>query len=101
MSTVQAQHAHWFIRSRLKTRQLLLLAKRDEERNTHRASAAMAMTQPAASKLLKETEEALGASLFDRLPRGVEPTPYGEIMSRHARKMLAHLSEAKEEINIL
>lgn len=101
MSIVQAQHAHWFIRSRLKTRQLLLLASLDEERNIHRASAAMAMTQPAASKLLKEIEEALGVSLFDRLPRGVEPTPYGEIMIRHARMMLAHLSEAKEEIDAL
>lgn len=101
MSPVTPQHAHWFIRSRLKTRQLLLLASLDEERNIHRASAAMAMTQPAASKLLKEIEEALGVPLFNRLPRGVEPTPYGEIMIRHARMMLAHLGEAKEEIDAL
>jgi len=51
-------HSHWFIRSRLKTRQLLLLATLDDERNMHRASAALAMTQPAASKLLKDIEDA-------------------------------------------
>ncbi len=101
MSAAQAQHAHWFIRSRLKTRQLLLLAALEDERNIHRAAVAMAMTQPAASKLLKEIEEALGVPLFDRLPRGVEPTPYGEIMIRHARMMLAHLSGAKEEVDAL
>ena len=61
----------------------------------------MAITQPAASKLLKDVEEALGAPLFNRLPRGVEPTPYGEIMIRHARMMLAHLDDAKEEIDAL
>lgn len=101
MSPAQSQHAHWFIRSRLKTRQLLLLACLDQERNIHRASSAMAITQPAASKLLKEIEEALGVALFNRLPRGVEPTPSGEIMIRHARMMLAHLSDAKEEIDAL
>lgn len=101
MSAVQAQHAQWFIRSRLKTRQLLLLASQDEERYIQCASVAVAITQPAASKLLKEVEEALGVPLFDRLPRGVEPTLYDEIMIRHARMMLAHLHDAKEEIDAL
>ena len=101
MSAVQAQHAHWFIRSRLKTRQLLLLASLDEEHNIHRASVTMAITQPAASKLLKEVEKEFGVPLFDRLPRGVEPTLYDEVMIRDARMMLAHLHDAKGEIDAL
>lgn len=94
-------HAHWFIRSRLKTRHLLLLVALDDERNIHRAAAGLAMTQPAASKLLKEVEGALAVPLFERLPRGVKPTAYGEIMIRHARMTLSHLGDAYDEVEAL
>lgn len=94
-------YSNWFVRARLKTRQLLLLVGLDEERNLHRAAEALGMTQPGASKLLKELEDMLGVSLFDRLPRGVQPTWYGEIMIRHARMVLSTLSRAHDEITAL
>ena len=78
-------YMHWFIRARLKTRQLLLLVALAEEGNIHRAAQVLNMTQPAASKLLKDLEDALEVSLFDRLPRGMRPTWYGETMIRHTR----------------
>ena len=81
-------YMHWFIRARLKTRQLLLLVALAEEGNIHRAAQVLNMTQPAASKLLKDLEDALEVSLFDRLPRGMRPTWYGETMIRHARAAL-------------
>jgi DNA-binding transcriptional LysR family regulator len=59
------------------------------------------MTQPAASKLLKDLEDMLEVKLFDRLPRGVRPTWYGETMIRHARMALASLSQAHDEIDAL
>lgn len=93
-----AAYTHWFIRARLKTRQLLLLLAMDEEGNIHRAAQVLNMTQPAASKLLKDLEDALGVQLFERLPRGVRPTWYGETMIRHARTALASLSQAHDEI---
>jgi hypothetical protein len=67
-------YTHWFIRARLKTRQLLLLVALDEEGNIHRAAEVLKMTQPAASKLLKDIEDVLGVPLFERLPRGMRPT---------------------------
>jgi DNA-binding transcriptional LysR family regulator len=73
---------HWFIRARLKTRQLLLLVALAEEGNIHRAAQVLNMTQPAASKLLKELEEVLEVTLFERLPRGMQPTWYGETSMR-------------------
>ncbi|WP_018152777.1 LysR family transcriptional regulator [Leeia oryzae] len=94
-------YSNWFIRARLKTRQLLLLVALDEERNIHRTAEALLMTQPAASKLLKELEDMLEVPLFERLPRGMKPTWYGEIMIRHARMVLSSLSQAHEEINAL
>src|SRR5262245_16362840 len=89
------------VRSRLKTRQIVLLAHLDEERSVLRAAEAAGMTQPAASKLLGELEDALGVRLFERHARGVQPTWYGEILVRHARSVLAELSRAQEEIAAL
>jgi DNA-binding transcriptional LysR family regulator len=43
----------------------------------------------------------LEVKLFDRLPRGVRPTWYGETMIRHARMALASLSQAHDEIDAL
>jgi DNA-binding transcriptional LysR family regulator len=94
-------YTHWFIRARLKTRQLLLLVAMEEEGNINRAAQVLNMTQPAASKLLKDLEDMLGVQLFDRLPRGMRPTWYGETMIRHARMALASLSQAHDEIEAL
>ncbi|MCO4859168.1 LysR family transcriptional regulator [Herbaspirillum sp. WGmk3] len=89
---------NWFLRARLKTRQLLLLIALDDTRNIHRAASELNMTQPAASKQLKDLEDMLGVSLFERLPRGMRPTIYGEAMIRHARMALTSLSKAHEDI---
>ena len=89
---------NWFLNARLKTRQLLLLIALDDFRNIHRAADELHMTQPAASKQLKDLEEMLDVRLFERLPRGMEPTIYGETMIRHARMALTSLSLAHDDI---
>jgi len=93
-----SNYSHWFLRARLKTRQLLLLVALAEEGNIHRAAQVLNMTQPAASKLLKDLEDVLGVSLFERLPRGMRPTWYGDTMIRHARSALATLNQAHDEL---
>jgi DNA-binding transcriptional LysR family regulator len=62
----------------------------------HRAATALNIAQPAASKLLHELEEMLGASLFERLPRGMRAT-----LTRHARTVLGSLNQAQQEIDAL
>ncbi|MES3022170.1 MAG: LysR family transcriptional regulator [Pseudomonadota bacterium] len=89
---------NWFLKARLKTRQLLLLIALDDHRNIHRAADELHMTQPAASKQIKDLEDMLDVRLFDRLPRGMEPTIYGETMIRHARMALTSLSLAHDDI---
>jgi len=91
----------WFVRARLKTRQLMLLIAIEEHGNIHRAAESLNMSQPAASKLLKDLEELMGVPLFERLPRGMRPTWYGESMIRHARIALSSLDEAGAEIEAL
>jgi DNA-binding transcriptional LysR family regulator len=91
----------WFLRARLKTRQLMLLIAIGDEGNIHRAAEILNMSQPAASKLLKDLEDVLGLSLFERLPRGMRPTWYGEALIRHARMALSSLAQAGSEIEAL
>ncbi|MBV6323062.1 LysR family transcriptional regulator [Duganella violaceipulchra] len=95
---MNAPNPNWFLRARLKTRQLLLLIALDDEGTLMRAAEVLCMTQPAASKQLKELEDMLGIALFERLPRGMEPTIYGESMIRHARMALTSLARAHEDI---
>ncbi|HJV71771.1 LysR substrate-binding domain-containing protein [Ideonella sp.] len=87
-----------FIRSRLKTRHLVLLKELGQHQSILRAAEAANLTQPAASKLLSELEETLGVTLFERLPRGVSPTWYGEVMIRRASAALAEMSLAHQEV---
>lgn len=89
---------NWFLKARLKTRQLLLLIALDDYRNIHRAADELHMTQPAASKQIKDLEDMLEVRLFDRLPRGMEPTIYGETMIRHARMALTSLALAHDDL---
>ncbi|HEX7892523.1 MAG TPA: LysR family transcriptional regulator [Ramlibacter sp.] len=86
---------------RLRTRQLLLLEAIGRERNLGRAAAALGMSQPAATKLLQQAEEALGVSLFTRLARGMEPTPTGEVLIRFARQSLVDFGFARAQMSAL
>jgi DNA-binding transcriptional LysR family regulator len=91
----------WYLRARLKPRQLLLLVALADEGNIHRASELLRMAQPGASKLLKDLEDMLGVELFERHSRGMRPTWYGDSLIRHARMVLATLEEAGEELDSL
>jgi DNA-binding transcriptional LysR family regulator len=91
----------WFLRARIKTRQLMLLIAIGDEGNIHRAAELLNVSQPAASKLLKDLEDALGVPLFERLPRGMQPTWYGEALIRHARMALLNLTQAGSELEAL
>jgi DNA-binding transcriptional LysR family regulator len=93
--------SNWFVSSRLKTRQIVLLLHLHEQRSVLRAAQLAGMTQPAASKMLGELEETLGVKLFERHARGVEATLYGEILVRHARSALVEIGRAHEEIMAL
>lgn len=84
--------------SRLKLRQLTLLMHLNDRRSILRAAEAASMSQPAASKLLAELEDTVGAPLFVRHARGIEPTWYGEVLVQHARNALMQLRQAHEEI---
>jgi len=82
-------------------RHLNLLVALDEHRSLARAAERLCVTTPAVSKALRDIERALDAQLFNRGPRGISPTIYGDCMIRHARTVLAELSNASAEIRAL
>src|SRR5262245_45579476 len=91
----------WYLRTRLKMRQVRLLVALDEHRNMHRAAASISVTQPAATRLLGDLEKLLGLRLFERTARGITPNAYGESMVRHARVILSALDHSRDELNAL
>lgn len=82
-------------------RQLQLLVALGEHRNLARVAAQLNVTPPAVSKSLQDIERALDAELFQRGPRGVTPTLFGECMVRHAQVVLAQLDRAAAELRAL
>lgn len=91
-------HSDRFVRSYLKTRHLVLLVELGRHGSIMQAAQAARLTQPAASKLLAELEHVLGVALFQRLPRGVEPTWYGKVLIRRAGAALAEMDAAWQEV---
>jgi DNA-binding transcriptional LysR family regulator len=90
--------AQWPLRNRLRIKHLLLLSVLGEVGNIRRAAIRLHMTQPGASKLLKEAEEAFGCQLFDRSRRGITPNEAGLVAIRRATLLLQALDGAREEI---
>ena len=86
---------------RLKLRQLALVAAIDTHRSLRKAAEAVAVTQPAATRLLHELELALGAPLFARHAWGMEPTGAGDAFVRYARSVLSEIEEAQLELRSL
>ena len=84
--------------TRLKLRQLALVVALVERRSLRQAAGDVAVTQPAATKLLRDLEAAVGLPLFTRHAWGMEPTAYGETFVRHARSLLAELGEARDAL---
>lgn len=92
------ESAKAFAPLKISSRQIALINALAEHRNLRRAAAAMHTTQPAASLLLQQLEERLGVQLFERLPRGMEPTLYGEVLIRFAQGVTHEFGHAEAEI---
>ncbi|MBF5010131.1 LysR substrate-binding domain-containing protein [Burkholderia pseudomultivorans] len=89
----------WTYRLRLRHLQVLLSVA--STGNLSQSAAALATTQPALSKWLKELEEDVGLPLFERHARGLRPTPYGEALIEHARRVEAQLDIARDDMAAL
>lgn len=62
------------------------------------AARALGYTQSAVSRQVSLAEQAVGAELFERLPRGVRPTARGALLIRHVGSILDRLDAAMLEL---
>ena len=69
-----------------------------ECRSITRAAEREHLALAAASKRLKDLETRLGVPLFERRPRGVEPTEAGRALARHVRGLNASLHALESEV---
>lgn len=86
---------------RLKLRHLEMLLSVAQTGNLSHSAEVMNATQPALSKLIKDLETDLQLVLFERRVRGLRPTPYGEALIEHARRILGDLDCARDDMQAL
>lgn len=67
-----------------------------EELNFHRAAKRLHMAQPPLSQRMKDLEQELGLSLFDRARQGVRLTEAGALLLEHAHRVLAEVTATRE-----
>jgi len=68
-------------------------------RNIGRAAEALGLTQPALTRAIARMEAVAGQRLFARHPRGVEPTPAGQVFVQRAQEMLTAYEDALRELH--
>jgi DNA-binding transcriptional LysR family regulator len=66
-----------------------------------KAAAQLGISQPAVSEVIADLGQALGARLFDRRPRGVEPTLYGKALPTRTRAVCDELRQGVNDIAFL
>jgi DNA-binding transcriptional LysR family regulator len=66
-----------------------------------RGADALAISQPAVSKQLRELERSLRTTLVDRHPKGVELTAAGRVLADYARRIFSLAAEAQQAVEDL
>jgi len=84
--------------NRLRYKHLHMLVALSSSQNLHRASQSLNMSQPAATRMLREIEDMFACDLFERLPRGMRPTALGKELIRFAESALSGLDRCAEDL---
>lgn len=87
--------------SRLKLRQLHLLIETERHGSILHAARALNLSQPAATKLIKDLETDFEVPLFRRTNRGAVPTAFGQSLIRHGKLVFAQITHAAQELEDL
>ncbi|HYR36559.1 MAG TPA: LysR family transcriptional regulator [Burkholderiales bacterium] len=69
-----------------------------ELRSFSRAADELDTVQSLISTRVQRLERFVGTRLFARLPHGIEPNEHGELVYRHAKKLLRNLAELETEL---
>lgn len=82
----------------IKTQQLRYLAAVYDEGSITAAAHRVNATQSGVSMRIREFEEWLGVSFFERTPTGVVPTKIGDIVYQRATRILREIDELEQDV---
>src|SRR5947209_17646437 len=82
-------------------RQFRYLVALADERNFTRAAAREHVAQPALSQQIRRLEDEVGLALVERTTRRMAITAAGEMLVARARRILAEVEAAQEEMQAL
>lgn len=85
--------------SRLTMRHIRLINAIGETGQISLAASQMGISQPAASRSLGEIEQLVGAPLFERMVRGMVPTPIGKLFLHHLDTIVGELAGTIESLD--
>lgn len=83
------------------TEEMRYLVTIAHHRNVGRAADALGLTQPALTRAVARLEAVAGQRLFERHPRGVEPTAAGQVFIARAQQMLVVYEDALRELQLM
>ena len=86
--------------NRLRLKHWSLLSALGETATLNQAALRINVTQPSATKMLSDIEQAFGFALFERHARGMRPTPLGIEVVAYARQTQASLDRFLEGLDI-
>ena len=82
-------------------RQLSYFLKTARAGSITRAAAELNVAQPTLTKSIQTLEHQLGVTLFERMPRGVRLTPFGERLLHHAQMVEVQVNSAITDVAAL
>src|SRR5580704_15409215 len=79
---------------RMELRHLRYFVAVAEEENVSRAALKLRVSQPGVSRQIRDLEDEIGFSLFERSAKSLKLTDAGKVFLTEAREVLAHADEA-------
>lgn len=83
---------------RIKFRHLQTFLEVARQRGVGKAADALAITQPAVTRTMRELEDILGVSLLEKDGRGVRVSHFGEVFLKHAGESLAAVQRGVDSL---
>jgi DNA-binding transcriptional LysR family regulator len=90
-----------YVGRRLRFRDLQVFFAVVQSGSMAKAASQLGLTQPAVSDIVAGLEQMFGVRLFDRNPRGVEPTIYGRAILKRGRAAFDELRQGIKDIDFL
>ena len=85
----------------MNTKELQYFLKVCENKSIHKAAQSLFISSQGLSRIIQRMEEEQGKPLLTRTQTGVEPTPYGKVFAKYARRIIEQMGSMNKEMERL